>query len=136
MNQLRKILYIEDQPDIQIIADYALSTISHYELKLCSSGEQALAEISAFKPDLILLDVMMPGLDGPQTLQAIRQQTDCQNTPAIFITAKLLPDEIDALMLEGAVDVLAKPFNPLTLGEQIQATWDRLRGQSAGSDEG
>lgn len=132
MSQLRKILYIEDQPDIQIIADYALNTISHYDLKLCSSGEQALAEIDAFKPNLILLDVMMPGMDGPQTLQAIRQQTDCKTTPAVFITAKLLPDEVDALLLQGAVDVLGKPFNPLTLGEQIQAIWDSLQHQSTG----
>jgi CheY-like chemotaxis protein len=127
VSQLKKILYIDDQPDIQIIVDYALKTISHYDVKLCSSGEQALAEISVFQPDLILLDVMMPGMDGPQTLQLIRHQTDYKQTPVIFISAKQLPEEIEALKLHEVVGVLAKPFNPLTLGEQIQGIWDGLR---------
>ena len=124
MGELNKILYVEDQKDIQVIAEYALTQISHYDLKLSSSGEEALEDITAFNPDLILLDVMMPGLDGPETLQEIRKIKAYENTPAIFMTAKILPNEVDELMSKGAIAVIPKPFDPVTLGSEIQSLWD------------
>jgi len=124
VGELNKILYVEDQKDIQVIAEYALTQISHYDLKLSSSGEEALEDITAFNPDLILLDVMMPGLDGPETLQEIRKIKAYENTPAIFMTAKILPNEVDELMSKGAIAVIPKPFDPVTLGSEIQSLWD------------
>jgi two-component system, OmpR family, response regulator len=128
---LNKILYVEDQKDIQMIAEYALTTIANYTVKICSSGNEALAEIETFSPDLLLLDVMMPGLDGPETLQEIRKLASYKNTPAIYMTAKILPNEIDDLMSQGAIAIISKPFDPVTLGGEIQALWDKA---SAASD--
>ena len=124
MSELRKILYVEDQLDIQIIAKMSLESIAGYELKVSSSGEEALQVIEAFSPDLLLLDVMMPGIDGPGTLAEIRKIDKVSNTPVIFMTAKVLPNEIDELMSLGALSVISKPFDPVTLGQSIQAIWD------------
>lgn len=124
---LKKILYVEDQKDIQIIAEYALAAISGYTVKTSNSGIEALAEIEAFEPDLLLLDVMMPGLDGPSTLQEIRKLDAYKNTPAIFMTAKILPNELADLMSQGAIAVIPKPFDPVTLGSEIQVIWDNVQ---------
>lgn len=131
MNPLKKILYVEDQKDIQMIAEYALTAIANYTVKTCNSGDEALAEIEAFSPDLLLLDVMMPGLDGPETLQEIRKLPSYKNTPAIYMTAKILPNEIDDLMSHGAIGIIPKPFDPVTLGDEIQVILDKV---SAASD--
>lgn len=125
MKALEKIIYIEDQEDIQAIAQVALSSISHYEVKLCSSGQAALEVIEDFAPDLILLDVMMPGMDGPQTLEAIRKLDSQKDVPVVFMTAKVLPREIDDLMALGALGVISKPFDPVTLGQQVGDIWHK-----------
>lgn len=125
MPQLNKILYVEDQLDIQMIAAVALESINSYQVKVCSSGEEALEIIEGFQPDLLLLDVMMPGMDGPQTLDAIREMDSYKSIPAIFMTAKVLPDEITALMELGALGVISKPFDPVLLGGEIQSIWDQ-----------
>ena len=124
MPELKKILYVEDQRDIQLIAKVALTSISDYELMLCSSGEEALANMAEFAPDLLLLDVMMPGMDGPAILKEIKRSDDLKNIPVIFITAKVLPNEIDDLMSMGVLGVIAKPFDPVSLGENIQQIWN------------
>lgn len=126
VSELKKILYVEDQKDIQVIAEYALTQISHYNLKLCSSGDEALTVIEAYNPDFIVLDVMMPGIDGPETLTQIRKMDAFKNTPVIFMTAKVLPNEIADLIAYGALDVISKPFDPVTLGASIQTIWDNL----------
>ncbi len=125
MPQLSKILYVEDQQDIQMIAAVALESINNYKVKVCSSGEEALAAIEEFQPDLLLLDVMMPGMDGPQTLEAVRKIDQYQSIPTIFMTAKVLPDEINSLKALGALDVISKPFDPVLLGGEIQSIWDQ-----------
>ena len=124
VGELKKILYVEDQQDIQMVAEYALTQISRYELKLCSSGEEALAVISEFNPDIIILEVMMPGIDGPETLTEIRKLDAYINTPAIFMTAKVLPNEIEDLMKQGVLNVISKPFDPVSLGTKVQEIWD------------
>ncbi len=124
-NKLNKILYVEDELDIQTIAHIALEAIGGFTLKICSSGEDAIKQISAFQPDLILLDVMMPGLDGPATLKELRKIPEFANTPAIFMTAKVQATEVDNLRKHGAIDIIAKPFDPMTLAKTIQAIWDK-----------
>ena len=125
-NELNKILYVEDEKDIQTIAQIALESVGGFTLHTCSNGEEALEQIQDFNPELILLDVMMPGIDGPSTLKKIREINEFKDTPAIFMTAKVQTDEVDALRQQGAIDVIAKPFDPLTLAETIKGIWNKL----------
>jgi two-component system, OmpR family, response regulator len=121
---LNKILYVEDEPDIRIVAQLALETVGGFTLAVCCDGEEAVIKGPVFKPDLILLDVMMPGMDGPTTLAALRQDPVLQHTPVIFMTAKVQPAEITCYRNLGALDVIAKPFDPMTLAEQVRTVWN------------
>lgn len=118
--ELNKILHVEDEPDIQEIARLALETIGGFTVETCSSGQEALEGVSAFRPDLILLDVMMSGMDGPTTLGELRKLPETAKTPIIFMTAKVQSGEIDQFKGMGAIDVIAKPFDPTTLSDQIR----------------
>jgi DNA-binding response OmpR family regulator len=102
----------------------ALEMVGGFEVRICSSGEEALCEAENFDPDMILLDVMMPGLDGPGTLEALRKKPSLANTPVAFMTAKVQPTEIAHYKSLGARDVIAKPFDPMTLASQVQAIWE------------
>ena len=82
--ELRKILYIEDEADIQAIAKIALESVGGFEVLVCESGTEAIHEAPEFGPDLILLDVMMPGMDGPDTLEALHRLPAIKDTPAVF----------------------------------------------------
>ena len=119
MSDLQRILYVEDQKDIQLVAQVALVNIGGFDLKICSSGEEALEVAEEFRPQLFLLDVMMPGLDGPTTLKELWSNSLLENIPAIFMTAKVQPTEVEHLMSLGALGVISKPFDPMTLAEQI-----------------
>ena len=125
MSELTRILYVEDEPDIQAVAQIALESVGGFTLKTCSSGEEALDNAVDFNPDLILLDVMMPGMDGPSTLEALRKLPELANTPAVFMTAKVQPQEVEQLLSSGAVDVIAKPFDPMTLADNIRDIWNK-----------
>jgi CheY-like chemotaxis protein len=126
---LTRILYVEDEPDIQAVARIALETVGGFTVQICSSGEEAVQNAVEFAPDLILLDVMMPGMDGPDTLQALRGLPELSNTPAVFMTAKVQPQEVAQFKACGALDVIAKPFDPMALSEQIKAVWQLRDGQ-------
>ena len=125
MADLKRILYVEDEPDIQAVAKIALESVGGYELKVCSLGQEALDTVPEFTPDLFLLDVMMPGMDGTATLKALHEIPELEKIPVIFMTAKVQPDEVDALMALGALDVIAKPFDPMTLADQINVIWQQ-----------
>ena len=122
-NTLTRILYVEDEPDIQAVARIALEAVGGFTLKVCSSGEEALQAAVEFGPDLLLLDVMMPGMDGPTTLLELRNFPELADVPAIFMTAKVQPQEIEQFKSCGALDVIAKPFDPMALSGQIVAAW-------------
>ncbi len=124
---LTKILCVEDEPDIQAITKLALETIGGFTIETCSSGREALLKAPEFGPDLILLDVMMPGMDGPETLQALRALPGFETTPVIFMTAKAMASEIQKYKELGALDVIPKPFDPMTLSDQIKAIWNARR---------
>jgi CheY-like chemotaxis protein len=126
---LQRILYVEDEPDIQAVARIALETVGGFTVQICSSGEEALQAAVEFAPDLLLLDVMMPGMDGPTTLQELRNLPDLENTPAVFMTAKVQPQEIEQFKSYGALDVIAKPFDPMALSSQITAVWQQRNEQ-------
>jgi len=123
MSELTKILYVEDEPDIQAVASIALADVGGFTLEVCSSGEIALDKAATFKPDLLLLDVMMPEMDGPSTLEALRKLPETANTPAIFMTAKVQTHEVEHFKSIGAIDVVAKPFDPMTLAQTLRDIW-------------
>ena len=129
MAELKRILYAEDEPDIQAVAIIALETVGSFELKVCNNGEEALANAVSYAPDLLLFDVMMPGMDGPTAFKAIRKLPEMANTPAIFMTAKVQPTEVAEYKELGAIDVIAKPFDPMTLAEQINTIWQQHCGK-------
>lgn len=125
MSELTRILYVEDEPDIQAVAQIALESVGGFTVKTCSSGEEALDNAVEFNPDLILLDVMMPGMDGPSTLEKLQNFPELKNTPAVFMTAKVQPQEVEQLLSCGAIDVIAKPFDPMTLADNIREIWNK-----------
>jgi two-component system, OmpR family, response regulator len=123
MTQLRKIMCVEDDPDIRNILGWSLHNIGGYEVCLCDSGESALFHVKTFLPDMLLLDVMMPGLSGPQTLLALRDQGFLSGTTVLFLTAKSMQYELESLMELDVSGVIVKPFDPILLPNQISAYW-------------
>jgi two-component system OmpR family response regulator len=126
--ELKRILYVEDEASIRTIAITVLEAVGGFTVIACSSGKQALEEAPLANADLILLDVMMPEMDGPATLKALRQIPQTARTPAMFMTAKVQSSEILHYKSLGAIDVIAKPFDPMTLSAQISEIWRRSVG--------
>ncbi len=122
---LKRILYVEDEPNIQTIAITVLEAVGGFTVIACSSGQEAIDAAPTADADLILLDVMMPEMDGPATLKMLREIAQTAQTPVIFMTAKVQTSEILHYKALGAVDVIAKPFDPMTLSAQINEIWQR-----------
>jgi len=123
---LNNILYVEDDADIRAVAQLALEAVGGFDVRLCSSGQDALAAIEdGYRPDLLLLDVMMPGMDGPSTLAALRALAPTEDTPAVFMSAKVQAGEIAHYRSLGALGVIAKPFDPMALAQQVRALWQQ-----------
>lgn len=118
---LRSILLVDDEPDIRTIGAMSLARVGKLEVRTAASGPEALQLVAEAVPDAILLDVMMPGMDGPATLAALRTIPELAQTPIIFMTAKVLRDEIDRWLSLGAVGVIRKPFDPMTLPTEVRA---------------
>jgi two-component system, OmpR family, response regulator len=127
--ELKKILYAEDDPDIQEVTVLALETFGGYLVETCNSGAAVVSASQRFEPDLILLDVMMPDVDGPTALEALQCRAELKIIPVIFITAKVLNAEIERFKKLGALDVITKPYNPVTLCDQIVKIWNRRNEQ-------
>ena len=123
--ELRKILLVEDEPDIQIVARLALENVGGFSVEVCGSGIEAVEKAAGLDPDLILLDVLMPEMDGPATLQEIRKIPDLSEVPVIFLTAKVQAHEVEEYRRIGALDVIAKPFDPMGLSQSVKEIWDR-----------
>jgi two-component system, OmpR family, response regulator len=128
---LRMVMLVEDEPDIQTVAKIALEKIGNLVVAVCGSGAEAVKAVQNLAPDIILLDVMMPGMDGPTTLTKLRQIPDLDRTPVVFMTAKVQPDEIERYKKLGAVDVIKKPFDPMTLSGTVRDIWSRHNGNRA-----
>jgi len=134
-NTLRRILFVEDDPDIQKVAKLALEALGGFSVLPCSSGPEALAAVAGFAPDLVLLDVMMPGMDGPATLAALRQIPGALRLPAVFLTARVQAHEVAGYKAMGAVDVIAKPFDPMRLAETVLGIWQALHSPELSAEE-
>ena len=124
-DKLVRVLYVEDEPDIQMVARLALEALGGYTMEICSSGDEALQRAPGFQPQLFLLDVMMPGMDGPSTLKMLRALPQFAHTPVIFMTAKVQPGEIAGYKKLGVIDVIPKPFDPMLLASRVQEIWER-----------
>ena len=127
---MRRILLIEDDPDIQVVASLSLTSLGGFTVKVCGSGAEAVAAAPRFRPHLILLDVMMPGMDGPATLRALRELRKTASTPVVFLTARAQPHEIEELKRAGSVGVIVKPFEPSALPETLNDIWRRFHGHA------
>ena len=126
--ELRRILYVEDDAPILTVGLVALRTFGRFEVVACASGAEALAHAPTAGADLILLDVMMPGMDGPETLARLRKIPETATTPVVFLTALVQPQVIAGLRALGAVDVLTKPFEPMSLPDKLRRIWAQVPG--------
>jgi len=124
--KLPKILFAEDEEDIRDIVSMALE-MAGIEAIACASGDELLEKAAGFQADLILLDVMMPGRDGPQTLMELRKNPGTSKLPIVFMTAKVQKKEVDYYHEIGAAEVLAKPFDPMALPDRLREIWNRCR---------
>jgi two-component system, OmpR family, response regulator len=123
MPALSRIMYVDDDPDLRAIAEISLRDLSGFTVELCGSGEEALQKAAAFNPQIVLLDVMMPGMDGIETFKRLQEFPQTANTPIVFVSAKVQSQEVHAYLALGAAGVIPKPFDPLALGEQARSLW-------------
>ena len=129
--ELRKILVVDDDLDVLVLIDLALSKLGGFEVATCDSGLQALEQMAAFDPDLVVLDVMMPGMDGAECLTRIRQNG--HRAPVIFLTAKGQRAQ-SSLQLLDCIAVLSKPFQPVELVQQVKMAWAAAQTSGENSD--
>ena len=126
-DRLNKILYVEDDADIRKIVSMSLEMVGEYTVAACGSCADALEMVDDFAPDLLLLDVMMPDVDGPATLRALRKREGTADTPAVFITAKVQAGDMALYKRLGVFDVIVKPFDPMVLSDRIGQIWQQYR---------
>jgi two-component system OmpR family response regulator len=124
--ELRRILYVEDDDPIRTVGLVALRTVGQFEVVACASGAEAISQAPTANADLILLDVMMPGMDGPETLGHLRKLPATAATPVVFLTALAQPELIASLRALGAAEVLTKPFEPMGLPEKLRKIWAQV----------
>lgn len=115
-----KLLHVEDDADIREIVKLSLELGGEFEVIQCASGPEALTRLEQFLPDVILLDMMMPGMTGKETLSHMRKLPETQHTPAVFMTARAQTSQIEELRDVGAADVISKPFDPMALADLIK----------------
>src|ERR1700722_14277333 len=120
----QSVLYVDDDPDICSVVQATLRLVPGLNVQTADSGERAIDLAYEFRPALVLMDVMMPGLDGPSTFKRMRESALLADIPIIFMTAKVLPAEISQLLQLGAIGVIVKPFDPLTLYRDLLALWN------------
>lgn len=116
---IRKVLLADDDADLRRLGKIALEKIGKWHVVLAASGEEAVALAAREQPDVVVMDVSMPRMDGPSALARLREAESTRGIPVIFITARALPEEIAAHRAAGAIGVITKPFNPMTLPRQL-----------------
>ena len=115
-----RVLYVDDEPDIREVAALALGLDPALEVRTCGSGPEALEMAASWSPSVILMDIMMPGMDGPATLAELRNTAEAQDTPVVFISARAQPRDMQRLRALGALGVIGKPFDPMRLSGQLR----------------
>ena len=125
MSQLQRILHVNDKPDIRELVEIVLTSVGDFNVLSCGSGSEAIEKAADFNPELFLLDLMMPGMDGVDTMRGLVDIPALRAVPAIFLTARAQPSDIDDLKAKGAIDVIGKPFSPMELSDQVSGIWKR-----------
>ena len=123
---LNRICYVEDDEDIQRIVRMSLERVGKMTVEVVGDPMVAIDAISAFKPDLVMLDWMMPGMDGPTLFRKMKQLPEVSALPVVFITAKATQRDMDELIALGAAGTISKPFSPKDLPDQLRAIWAKL----------
>ena len=126
MNPIR-ILHVDDEPDIREIVGLSLGLNPDFQVRACESGAQAIDAASEWSPELILLDVMMPHMDGPTTLSQLRKNPKTSAIPVLFMTARAQAREIEQFIALGAQGVISKPFEPMTLADEVSHRLQALK---------
>ena len=121
---LQSLLYVDDDADIREIVQMSLSLEGDVVVHCSDGGERALVKMRVERPDLVVLDVMMPGMDGPAILRRMRADDELKDIPVIFMTAKANPQEVARFRGMSAIGVIGKPFDPMALGAQVRALWN------------
>jgi CheY-like chemotaxis protein len=124
-----RILLVDDEPDIREVVDVSLGLDRDFATRACASGADALATAAEWSPSLILLDVMMPVMDGPTTLAKLRKNPRTAHIPVVFLTARTQADEVEQYISLGAQGVLSKPFDPMTLAASVRSYLPASAGQ-------
>lgn len=133
MEILQRVLHVEDDPSIRMVTSVALEKVGKLQVLSCEGGQQALEKAEAYDPQVLLLDVMMPQMDGPTTLGELRKKLDLSRRLVLFMTAKVQQKELDYYLSIGAHGVIIKPFDPMTLAAQIHQHWTNFQAErSAG----
>jgi CheY-like chemotaxis protein len=117
----RRILVVDDDDDVRSLVAMSLSKVGGHEVRTAASGAACLQELREWRPDVVVLDVMMPGMDGPATLDVMRGDRDLHDIPVVFLTASVAGPELSNLKESAVAGVLGKPFNPLELPTDLAA---------------
>jgi two-component system, OmpR family, response regulator len=123
---LLKICYVEDDEDIQRIVRMSLERVGKMTVSVVGDPTLAIDAIASFKPDLVMLDWMMPKMDGPALFRQMKLHPETKGLPVVFITAKASPRDLQELMSMGAAGTISKPFSPKELPDQLRAIWEKL----------
>lgn len=124
MTELNRIMCVDDNLDILTITKFTLESMGGFKVMTCESAQEALDNVDAFDPDLFVLDVMMPEIDGPTLFLKLRDLLRWKTTPIMFMTAKCQAHEVAKLMELGAIGVIPKPFDPIELPTLLMQIWD------------
>jgi len=123
---LIRICYVEDDEDIQRIVRMSLERIGKMTVTVVGDPTKAIDAIVEFKPDLVMLDWMMPVMDGPTVFRHMKTRPETSSLPVVFITAKAAQRDLDELKALGAAGTISKPFSPKDLPDQLRAIWTKL----------
>jgi CheY-like chemotaxis protein len=123
---LERVCYVEDDEDIQRIVRMSLERVGKMTVQIVTDPLTAIGAMAAFKPDLVMLDWMMPGMDGPTLFREMKKRPEVAGLPVVFITAKAAQRDLDELKTLGAAGTISKPFSPKDLPDQLRAIWSKL----------
>jgi len=120
---LQRILCVDDDPDVRTLLEIGLSLVAGFDVVTCGSAREAAGAIEEFAPDLVILDDRMPITGGERTMKILQERSGLNDIPTIFLTALARPEDVDRLSACGAIAVISKPFDPMTLGDEIRRTY-------------
>ena len=123
---LNRVCYVEDDEDIQRIVRMSLERVGKMTVEVVTDPTKAIDAMKVFKPDLVMLDWMMPAIDGPTLFRQMKARPETSSLPVVFITAKAAQRDLDELTSLGAAGTISKPFSPKDLPEQLRAIWSKL----------